>query len=254
MNRFAFLFAVMAAGLAFDLAAYGQVVVAREDFDGGDLNLISSVVPALDGGPGDYFGVGNRNMWPQGFPSPGVPFSIADDSVFGYANGTPFPGDTEGIYGMNSDLDNHYFAISDSDEFGPLQTAQWTFNISGFTALSVLIDMGGISNDSFGGYGPATDVVFTVQIDGGPIETVFDLDAIDPTGFMTRLMDDGAQSGGGRLLQVSGTNLVEKFLAENGALATNTLLDKTPGAGPGAGALDVFSTALNGSGSTLVLT
>ena len=228
MKRFACLLAVMGVTLAFNLAAYAQVVVAREDFDGGDLNLISSVVPALDGGPGDYFGVGNRNMWPQGFPVPGVPFSIADDSVFGYANGTPFPGDTEGIYGMNSDLDNHYFAISDSDEFGAMQTAQWTFNITGFTALSLLIDMGGISNDSFGGYGAGTDVVFTAQIDGGAIQTVFDLDAIDPTGFLTRLMDDGAQSGGGRLLQVSGANLIEKFLADGGALATNTFLDKTP--------------------------
>lgn len=198
-----------------------QVVVAGEDFDGRAVNLISS---------------------------------IGDDSVIGYSGGgAPFPADTEGIYGMNSHFDNHFFAISDSDEFGPDQMAQWTFDISGFTHLHVRIGMGGISNDSFGGYDPATDLVFTAQIDGGPIQTVFDLDAIDPTGFLVRLMDDGGQGGGGRLLEVFGANLVDKFLAESGTIATNEYLDKTPASGPGAGELDVFSTFVNGSGGELVL-
>ena len=63
------------------------VVVAQEDFDGGAFGLITNTVPLLDGGAGDFFGVGNRNAWPQGFPSPGVPFSLADDTVVGYSNG-----------------------------------------------------------------------------------------------------------------------------------------------------------------------
>jgi hypothetical protein len=187
-----------------------------------------------------------------------VPFSIGDDSVFGYSNGTPFPGDTEGVYGENSNLDNNYFAISDSDEFGADQMASWTFDISGFIDLSMSIDMGGISNSSFGGYSLAdTDVVFTAQIDGGAIQTVFDLDVFDVSGglpFLTRPMDDGAQSGGGNLLEAFGDNSVTKILADTGAAAADTFLDKTPPSGTGAGELDTFMTALNGAGSTLVLT
>ncbi len=235
--------------------ALGQVIAA-EDFDGGDIGLIGSVVPALDGGPGDYFGVGSRNAWPQGFPDPGVPFSIADDSVFGYANGTPFPGDNEGIYGMNSNLDNRYFAMSDSDEFGGDQTASWTFDIAGFSELGLRIDMGGISNDSFGGYDPAlADIVFSVQIDGGAVQTAFDVDAEVFSGqFFVRDMDDGLAGGGGNLLVVGGDNLVNKLLAEDGSLAGNTYVDKSVRRGDGAGELDTFVTAINGEGLELTLT
>ena len=230
-------------------------VVASEDFDGGDVALTSSVVPALDGGPGDWFGVGSRNAWPQGFPFPGVPFSIADDSVVAYSNGgSPFAFDTEGVLGENSDFDNNYFALSDSDEFGANQTATWTFNINGVSDLSISIDFGGISNDSFDGYSLSTDVVFTAQIGANPVQIVFDLDAVDNPGFVTRPMDVGTPSGGGRLLVVSGDNPVTKLLAEDGSVAADTFLDKTPPSGAGAGQLDTFVTALNGTGSTLVLT
>jgi len=239
--------------------ALAGAIVAAEDFDGGDVNLVGSSVPLLDGGGGDFFGVGNRNAWPQGFPTPGVPFSIADDSVFGYANGSPFAGDVEGVYGQNSDLDNNYLGISDTREWTPAQTtATWTFNISGFTDLRLSVGMGGISDASFGGYDPAgTLVTMTAQIDAGPIQTAFDLAVIeqaDAGGYLTRLMDGGAQSGGGRLLQVGGDNAVTKLLAENGAAAADTFTDKTPTSGAGAGELDSFVTDLNGAGSTLTLT
>lgn len=245
---------VVVVGVCVSTTAFADVV-GREDFDGGQLNLINSFVPALDGGPGDYFGVGNRNEWPQGFPNPGVPFSIGDDSAFGYSNGgDPFPADTEGVYGMNSDFENHFFAISDSDEFGADQTANWTFNISGFTDLSMSMDMGGISNDSFGGYALGVGMTLMASIDGGPAQIVFDVRAVDGNGFTTRPMDLGTASGGGRLLQVLGDNTVVKLLAEDGKPALNTYLDKTPAAGRGAGELDMYLTNLNGSGSTLVLT
>lgn len=231
------------------------VVVAGEDFDGGALNLTVSSVPALDGGAGDWFGVGNRNAWPQGFPSPGVPFSLGDDSVFGYSNGTAFAGDTEGLFGQASDLDNDYFAISDSDEFGAQQTASWTFDISGAANLIIKIDMGGISNASFDGYALDTDLLFTASIDAGPVQNVFNLDPVDNTvGYVTRPMDDGNPSGGGRLLVVSGDNAVSKLLAEDGSTAGDTFLDKTPAGGAGAGQMDTFLTTLNGTGSQLVLT
>jgi hypothetical protein len=122
------------------------------------------------------------------------------------------------------------------------------------------IDMGGISGPDFGGFNVnETDVVFTAQIDGGAVQTVFDLNVfeVDPaTGppFLTRLMDIGTQSGGGNLLEATGDNAVSKILADTGAAAGNLYLDKTPPSGAGAGELDTFMTALNGTGSELVLT
>jgi hypothetical protein len=232
------------------------VVIASEDFDGGAVNLTSSSVPALDGGAGDWFGVGSRNAWPQGFPSPGMPFGLADDTVFGVSNGgAPFASDAEGVFGQNSDFDNDFFGISDSDEFLAAQTASWTFDISGGSNLVIRIDMGGVSDAASGGYSLSTNVVFTASIDGGGSQVVFDLDAVDNTfGYLTRPMDDGDPSGGGRLLVVSGDNAVSKLLAENGSTAGDTFLNKTPASGPGAGRMDTFLTTLNGSGSQLVLT
>ena len=246
--------ATMVALIMLPAIANSAVLVAMDDMDGGTLNRIGATIPALDGGPGDYLGIGSRNGWPQGFPSPGVPFSIADDSVFGYSNdGAPFPGDNEGIYGENSNLDNNYFAISDSDEFEIDQVAAWSFDITGYTELTLFIDMGGVSSPSSGGYSLDTDVKFTVQIDGGAVQTAFDLNPVDP-GFVQRLMDDGTQSGGGRVLEVVGDNTVTKYLAEDGSAAGNTFLDKTPPSGPGAGNLDSFGTPITGTGSVLLLT
>lgn len=54
------------------------LLLASEDFDGGAVNLISGCNPAtgnLDGGSGDWFGVGNLGSWPQ---SNKVPFVLAD--------------------------------------------------------------------------------------------------------------------------------------------------------------------------------
>ena len=36
-------------------------VIAAQDFDGGALNVVSDTVVNLDGGAGDFIGVGNRN-------------------------------------------------------------------------------------------------------------------------------------------------------------------------------------------------
>lgn len=243
------------AVLLFAFAATASAaVIAQEDFDGGDINLIGSVVPALDGGGGDWFGVGSRNAWPQGFPIPGVPFSLGDDSVIDYSGAGMFAGDLEGVFGENSDFDNKWFGISDSDEFGADQTASWTFNITSGTNLSVCIDMGGVSDANFGGYSLATTVVFTAQIDAGPVQTLFSLSAIDNPGFVSRNMDSGVPGGGGRVLVASGDNAVTKLLAETGAPAGNQYLDKTPPSGAGAGRMDTYSTDLNGTGSTLVIT
>jgi len=242
--------------LAISPIAASAAVIAQEDFDGGAVGLLSSSVPALDGGAGDYYGVGSRNAWPQGFPAPGVPFSLADDTVIGYSNGgSPFPTDNEGIFGQNSNLDNRWFAISDTREWTPVQlTATWEFDVDGYIDLSVQLDMGGITNASSGGYTPDTDIQITASIDGGTPQLLFDVSPVDNLGqFITRPMDNGIPSGGGRFLQVTGAG-VEKLRAEDGALAADTFFDKTPPSGPGAGLMDTFRAPVTGSGSSLVIT
>ncbi len=229
----------------------GYELVALEDFDGGAVNLVSGFNPAtdnLDGGGGDFFGVGSQTAWPQ---SSGIPFSIGDDSVFAYS-GSIFAGDTEGIFGQNSDLDNAYFAMSDTREWGT-PSATWVFTVSGYENLQLLVGMGGISNSDFGGFNTATDVVFVVDVDGN-VQTAFDLDAVSANGFSTRPMDSGNASGGGRVLVVNGDGTITKYLAEDNSTASNTYLDKTPASGAGAGLLDVFATNISDTGSTLTLT
>ena len=188
--------------------------------------------------------------------SPGVPFSLADDTVVAYSNGgAAFPTDSEGIFGQNSDFDNDYFALSDTREWTADQlVATWTFDITGYGDLKLAVDMGGITNLSAGGYTLDTDITFSVSIDAGPSQTVFNVDPLDNPGFVTRPMDVGLVSGGGRLLTVSGDGPVTKHLAEDGTPAANTYFDKTPASGPGAGLMDTFRAGITGTGSTLVVT
>jgi hypothetical protein len=241
--------------LALVPAATQAAIIAQEDFDGGAVGLVSSTVPALDGGSGDYFGVGSRNGWPQGFPTPGVPFSLADDTVVGYSNGgAAFPADNEGIFGQNSDFDNDYFAISDTREWtAPQLTASWTFDISESVDLALLVDLGGISSPSSGGYTLDTDIQFTGSIDGGASFLLFDVDAVDNTfAYLTRPMDVGTPSGGGRLLQVTGPS-VTKLRAEDGMPAADTFVDKSVPSGAGQGLVDTFRAPVTGTGSTLTI-
>ena len=240
--------------------------VASEDFDGGAVNLISGFDPSmdnLDGGGGDFFGVGDLATWPQGFP-PGIPFSLTDDSVIDVAGGTrdpanSFPGDTEGDFGQNRDVDDAFFAISDTRDFddeGP-PSASWTFDISGFTELELSVDLAGQANDSFDGFNPATLITFEARIDGGATQTALSIAPNPVVGdFVYRAMDDGVVPpiGANGPLQATGDNAVTKTLAETGAMAADLFLNKTPADGAGAGLMDTFTTAINGTGSQLVLT
>ncbi len=231
-------------------------VVGSQDFDGGETGLIAGFDPVsdnLDGGPGDFFGVGSRNAWPQGFPSPGVPFSLGDDTVVNYSGGGLSGSDDEGVFGQNSDFDNDYFAISDSDEFGAGQIASWSFNIQHYNNLKLSVDLAGISDADFGGYSAGSGGEFTAQIDGGPVQSALSLEAV-VAAFTTRPMDDGDPSGGGRVLEASGDNPVTKFAVDTGLAVGDTYLDKSPASGSGAGGLDTFSTAITGTGSVLTLT
>jgi hypothetical protein len=59
---------------------------------------------------------------------------------------------------------------------------------------------------------------------------------------------------GGAFFTVGGDNAVSTFLADDDALAANTCVDRSVESGEGAGKLDSFKTAINGTGSKLVLT
>lgn len=241
--------------------SHGQTI-ALEDFDGGDINLTSGFNPGtdnIDGGGGDFYGVGNLGAWPQGT---GVPFSLADDSVIDVSGGTrdaanSFAGDVEGIYGQAADVDNDFFAISDvQDEVaaGPL-VSSWTFDISSATSpvLQLSIDMGQQSDgDSFDGITTA-DLVFDYSLDGGTFATAFALAPVDASmsGFSFRAMDGGAVPVVANALQVSGT-AVGKTEADTGLLSTNLFLNKSPADGAGAGTLDTFFTSINAAGASSI--
>ena len=233
------------------MSAQAQSIFAADDLDGNTLNLISSTIPALDGGGGDWFGVGSIGAWPQGT---GIPFGLVDDTVTGLS-GAPFADDEEAVYGQLADPANNFFGISDSDEFGADQTATWVFDIDGYEDLELSVDLGGVSNASFDGYSLDTSVIFAVSIDGAPAQNAIVLNAVDNTfGFATRPMDDGDPSGGGRLLEATGDNGVTKILVDTGATAADTFVDKSPADGPGAGELDSFLAPIVGTGSQLTLT
>lgn len=248
--------------LALSSTSLGQTI-AMEDFDGGAVNLTSGFTPAtdnLDEGGGDFFGVGSIGAWPQ---ADGIPFSLADDSVIGLISRDPadaFSSDLEATFGQAAPLDNNFFAMSDTRDsttaLGAPPTASWTFDISGGSDLILNIDMGGMADgDSFGGWGTAAAVSFVYSIDGGATSTAFTLGATDAIGdFVYRALDGGAVPAVGNGLLVSGDSAVTKLLAEDGSVASNTFLNKSPADGPGAGSLDTFSTAISGTGSSLQLT
>lgn len=227
------------------------VKVAGEDFDGGSVNLTSSNVFNLDGGGGDAWGVGSVNNW---FQSSGMPFNLADDSVAS-VGGPVFPTDLEGVFGQNSNFDNNFFGIADSDEFGVDQTASWTFDISGFLNLSMSIKMGGIADgDSFGGFDGQT-LTFAYSIDGGASQTAFFVSSTTDIGdFSYRPMDSGNITPAVGVLEVTGDQSILKMFADSGLAAANNFIDKTPASGAGAGIMDTFFTDIIGTGSELTLT
>jgi len=233
------------------------IIIAVQDFDLNNDALPGSFNPAadnLDGGGGDFWGVGNRNAWPQGFPSPGVPFGIADDSVFGYSTGASFPTDDEGIFGANSDLNNDYFAMSDSDVFGAGQTATWQFDVSGYSHLSISIEIGSDLDADFP-YDAGSFVTFVGQIDAGSSQTLFTFTpAANPLApGALRPLDGGSNENAQNLLFASGDATITKTFTEGptSTVSTDLYLDKSRVAN---GALDVFSSDMTGTGATLTIT
>jgi len=255
-QQYWFLAAIAVAAAAIAVRPSMAATVALEDFDGGAVNLISSSVTNLDGGGGDWFGVGNLSTWPQ--PT-GVPFSLADDSVANVSGGGAFPADLEGTFGQARINSNDFFGLSDTREWTPAQlTASWTFDVSGYKDLQLCVDMGAVADGTTNaGFDAATSIKFTYQIDGGPVGTAFSVAPnANAAGFAYRAMDSGGLPviGANGPLQATGDNSVTKTLADTGLASAETFLNKAPAAGTGAGLLDTFGTALSGTGSQLTVT
>ncbi|MDX2301512.1 MAG: ExeM/NucH family extracellular endonuclease [Microscillaceae bacterium] len=234
-----------------DCQALTQSIIAQDDLDGSTLKLLDKNIPALDGGPGDYFGMGNLRNWPQS--ASGVPFSLSDDSQENVGGAGVSADDKEGIFGKNRNKDDIFFGISDSDEFGDRQTARWTFDIQGFKNLELQVDMGGMADGS--GFPNQAELTFEVSINEGVAQKAFVITPFTTDSSLSyRPMDNGSIIPMRRVLRVSGDNPVQKLRAEDKSLSDNTYLDKTPTEGAGAGLMDTYTTLINGTGTSLTLT
>lgn len=145
------------------------------------------VAPGYDGngmletwGAGDMFGITSR---PDADGTPfGLPFAIADDSLFG------FPDDSQGIIDEN-DL-GRFFGVVDSvngDNPNGTGTGTWTFDITGASNLLVGIDFA-----AMGDFESSDSHLFEYSIDGGGFSTLF-ASSINEDGSQTYTMADGDQ-------------------------------------------------------------
>jgi hypothetical protein len=182
-------------------------------------NLISHTNP-WDGGftsAGDGFQKFQRGV------SPSIPFSIVDDSL------VIFPADSLGIIkDGNTDV---FFGVTDTvngDTSGPV-TANWTFDISGASGLSVSIDMG-----AMGDFESSDVFEWTYSIDGGATATAF-VNSVDEAGSHTYTLEGGASFTLNDPMLMQGTiltNDLQNFVAPiagTGSQLTLTLTASTDG-------------------------
>ncbi len=145
-----------------------------------------------------------------------IPFSVLDDSF------SIFPPDSLGIIKEgNTDV---FFGVTDTengDNSGPV-SATWVFDVSGAPNLTLSIDMG-----AMGDFESSDTFIWEYQIDGGPVETAF-INTVDEAGSHTYTLEGGTSF------------LLNDPMLMNGVILSNEL--------------QTFTTALNGSGSTLTLT
>ena len=259
-------------------AVNAQTVVAAEDFDGGDINLITpfdtnlnfeSVIELFR-----RFGVFNINDFQTGLPAP---FALIDDSMFDVSGNGQFTNDFEGVFGIAKDPMDSFFCACSYSEFNEpdasLRTGTWVFDVSSTSDdLTLSIDWGQISDDRFDGVPAGNTVMVEYRFDNQPFAEAMSLGAFElvETGFMYRDMDagnnatidffgdspnddfpDGPPATAGTHLGLAVlTPGVTKTLADTGAVAGDTIVNKSE---PATGSLDTFSVPLVGNGSTLEL-
>ncbi len=203
-------------------AANAQVGRAVSE-NAADDNFVSetiTVLPGYDGNgmlegswaPGDMFGITSR---PDAAGTPfGMPFAMADDSLFG------FPGDNLGIIDENDN--GRFFGLVDSvngnnaDGFG---TAEWIFDITGATGMAISIDFA-----AMGDFESSDTHLFEVDIDGGGFTTLFEA-TVDQDGFQTYTMADGGMYDLDDPMYMNGSILNNNFATlSEGIAGTGTTL------------------------------
>ncbi|MEM9411304.1 MAG: hypothetical protein AAGA30_09340, partial [Planctomycetota bacterium] len=168
--------------------AMSQTVVAGEDFDGGDVNLISgfNATQNVQVPPFRLFGIWQTSDF--GGANPTAPFTLTDDTVGDVSGAGSFEFDFEGIFGMAKDPNDTFFAVCSFDEFfeanESVRTGTWTFDVSSASdTLTLSIDMGQLSTDSFDGVNINNSVNFEYRFNGtGAFQTAFSLEAFELVG------------------------------------------------------------------------
>lgn len=151
------------AGVAAMTLFAGSVqatVIGGDDFDGGGTYLSRTIAPDNSGNNGRYpssffdvFGITDRT----------ANFDFADDTV------SIFPADVFGI--LREDKLDKVFGVEDStnaDNPSGLSTVVWTFDISGYSGITVDIDFA-----AMGDFETSDAFTFTYSIDAGPAQNLF---------------------------------------------------------------------------------
>lgn len=199
------LFAISAvAALAGSANASIGFAVSANAANDSFLSESITVAPGYDGnamlntwGPGDMFGITSR---PLASSTPfGIPFAMADDSLVGFTS------DTQGIIDENDN--GRFFGLVDSangDNPGSTGNAEWTFDVSGASSLSVNIDFA-----AMGDFEASNDAhTFTWSIDGSAPQPLF-TSSIDEASAQNYTM------AGGALVNLDDPMLINGVLLDN---------------------------------------
>ena len=257
-----FVFALFLSVLScqiFESPAKAQVVIGSEDFDGGEVNLVSGFDPIFNVTilPHTRYGVFKNDDWSAGNCAP---FSLADDSsedVSTNGDGIPWGKDYEGVVGSARDKQDSYFVLADASDFtiGFVEES-WVFDVAAAQGpITLQIDMGQQCNDAFDGVSSLNFVEFEYRFDNQPFSTAFSVSATELVGrgFNYRAMDNGNIAtidffGNGTHMGCEIGNPGVTKITPGGTVASNTILDKSV---PSSGELDTYSIDLSGTGSTL---
>lgn len=185
-----------AIALSMFAGAANAQVGAAVSADAANDNFLSQTISSDYTIPGDMFGI--RSVGMPG--TPGLPFAIADESA------GSFPDDTLGIIDTSSDF-GRFFGVVDTvnGEGDDTGFAIWTFDVSGFSDLSVDIDFAAMGDFE------ASDVHnFVWSIDGSASAPLF-ASSINEDGAATYTLAGGAMVELNDPMSINGTELSNSF-------------------------------------------
>lgn len=195
-----------AIALSMFAGAANAQVGAAVSADASNDNFLTETISSDYTIPGDMFGI--RSVGNPG--TPGLPFAIADDSA------AVFPGDTQGIIDTNADF-GRFFGVVDTvnGEGNDDGFAIWTFDVSGFTGLSVDIDFAAMGDFEDNGVDFHN---FVWSIDGSPSAPLFS-SSIDESAVGSYVMADGTPVALDDPMSINGTELTNSFQTLSAAIS-----------------------------------